>query len=61
MTELNRVIEIIKRINLYESTQQEYTADCSREIEALQKVLAEIEIKFADLSAIRGEKRYKNE
>ena len=46
MAELNIAIEIIeKRIKLYESIQQEYTADCSREIEALKKVLYEISIK----------------
>lgn len=48
MSELDRVKEIIiKRINLYEYIQQEYTADCSREIEALKKVLDEIEIKLS--------------
>ena len=46
MAELNIAIEIIeKRIKLYESIQQEYNADCTREIEALKKVLYEIEIK----------------
>ena len=47
MTELDLVKEIIiKCINLYESIQQEYTADCTRKIEALKKVLAEIETKL---------------